>query len=476
MDPKQFTQPRGRLPVRLPTYPDTRQTALVSLERVSSAKIDTISGTAVSFALLPDPAYPVWTNRVQSAITYSITYNFNPTISTPAVAVACSTDKLPLIGVASSRMFMYTHDKVLDFQISVVGTTFTAVNPVKIVLNYYLYSPEGEMVLQQAPITFAGVVGSADTSVVSATLAGKWISVHTIELTDPGTTAASYTSANLLVQNTYSGTVRAWYPEDYRAPIEWSSSTEPYQACRITASQLTIFNVTSTLNREGTVSAVRLQAAKIQPWDASTTNLSDAPPSLRYVAPLDKGIETFSVPAATSSTFTDHARVVIPLSAGTLLPNIDLTMNYQYVFMDLVDPSTTTQTNLALTYHEHREFCASSQLFNVGVSPYTIDQFVRVMQRVVMMPPARAAQQAAFGPMLMPTQPTRETVNARRSGAPRRGRKQRRQRAAAPPQPKPKPPARPKSGLDMYLASRGKGMPRRAPRAPKPPARRNGAP
>lgn len=472
MDPRQFTHPRGRMPIRLPTYPDTRQTALVSLERITSAKIDATSGASISFALLPDPAYPVWANRVQSAITYDLTYTVTADTwllaTVPAVLSACSTSPLPLLGVYAGRPYMYTPNKALYFRLTLSGTTFTAVDPVIMKVVYYVFTAEGEVSIQQASVSLAGVVGSASTAQVSVTLKGKWVSVQNIEMVDTGTTAGDFTSADLRVQMIYAGTASAWFPDEYQKPIEWASSTEPYQACRITASELTVFNVTSTLNREGTAAAVRLQAAKIQPWDATSTNLADAPPVLRYLAPLDRGVEAFSLPANSSAAFNDYARVVIPVGTGTTVPNMDLTMAYQYVYLELTDPSTTTQTNLSLTYHEHREFCASSQLFNVGVSPYNIDQFVRVLQRVVAQPPARPAQIAAFAPMLMPKQPTRERKRAKKAKpAP-----QQKARTPAPWRPRanrvqwrrPRPPSAPvqkagprlRGGLDLYLESRAR--------------------
>lgn len=478
------------MPIRLPTYPDTRQTALVSLERITSAKIDATSGASIAFALLPDPAYPVWANRVQSAITYDVTYTISTdTWTTPAVLSSCSTAPLPLIGVYAGRPYIYTPNKALYFRLTANGTTFTTTDPVTLKVDYYVFTAEGEVSGQQATVTLAGVVGSANTTQVSVTLKGKWVSVANAELVDNGTTAGAYNTADLRVQMIYAGTASAWFPDEYQKPIEWTSSTEPYQACRITASELTIFNVTSTLNREGTAAAVRLQAAKIQPWDAATTNLSDAPPSLRYLAPLDRGVETFTLPANSSAAFTDHARIVIPVSTGTIVPNLDLSMAYQYVYVELTDPSTTTQTNLSLTYHEHREFCASSQLFNVGVSPYNIDQFVRTLQRVVAQPPARPAQMAAFAPMLMPKQPTAE----RRTPKRQRGKRQPRSRVQV--LWKPRPPrvrwqARPasagaqqgaggaklRSGLDMYFESRAKNGQKGAPNAKQAPAQRNAVP
>lgn len=485
MDPRQFTHPRTRLPVRLPTYPDTRQTALLSLERVTSSKIDGTSGVSISYALLADPAYPVWSNRVQSSIQYDITYSFDTTLwTTPVVPISCSTSVLPLMGMAGTKAFLYTPSKSLTLQVTAVGTTFTTTDPVTALINYLSFEPEGEVTQRQVTATMAGVASSASTASVSVNFGTKWVSITTIELRENGTTAAALVTANLLVRQIYGGTARAWFPEDYRPPIEWTSSTEPYQACRINASQLTIYNVTSTLNREGTASAVRLQASKIQPWEATSANLSDAPPSLRYVAPLDYGVEAFSLPAASAATFSDHARVVIPAVTGTLIPTLDLNLSYQYVFIDLNDPSTTTQTNLAVTYHEHREFCAASQLFNVGVSKMTVDQLVRTLQRVVTLPPARPAQTAAFGPMLMPQQPYRElTARPGRKQAPappngaggqrrRRGpRKTRGQQQPANGQNGKKK----QGGLSMYLAAKAREQKGTAPRAKQPPAQRNAA-
>jgi hypothetical protein len=366
-------------------------------------------------------------------------------------------------------MFVYSPLKMFDMVYSITGTTFTDTTAVQLNLEYAQYGPDGGVSVRTRTITFTPTAGATTTSIQTLTADYPWVQILNVTFLAVGVTGTTYTSPTLNVSVQYGGNTSMWLPETYSAPIEWPTSTEPYLACRVNASQLTIYNTTANLNREGTAQVTRLQSEKVQPWHAVASDVNHAPPSLRYVAPLERGVETFSLPPFSNVSFLDCARLTL---SETPFPTFDLTMAYQYSLVALTDPTTATNTTLSLTYHEHREFCASSQLFAVGVSKLSLDQVLKTLQMVALMPPARPANAPStisFSGMPVRvgrvTPPRRNTVQ--RAPPPPPASKQRRanrrgalKKARGSPAPV-APPARQKmaSGLSMYLASRkgGKG-------------------
>ncbi len=494
MDPKQITNPRGRWPIRLPTYPDTRQTALVTLERVTSGKIDATTGSNVLYALIPSPVYPVWSTQPQAARRAALKYSLFNTVGTASSTVTVGTERVPSIVGASSdsttefmpiigwrpgNFFMYSPNMKFKLKFIVPLTTFTNTDPITVVLEYLVYEATGGVLSRSQTVSCPGVAASTESGETAFTAQGKWISPQRVTFQAIGTTAATYASPFMeLVVDLLGTTADGWLPDSHSYPIEWESSTEPYTACRINASQLTIYNTTANLNREGSVQVTRMQSEKVQPWLADSTQLNDAPPSLRYVAPLERGVETFTLPPFSSGSFIDCTRLAGV--SGVNLPTFDLTLNYQYSLISLTDPATATATVLTLTYHEHREFCVSSQLFAVGVSKMSLDAVLKTLQRVALVPPARMANApTALTYSGMPGGPQKEQKD-RPAGRPRRRPRRQRGGPSQPSRaPRPQREAAPRAsdkaprrqgGLAMYMAMRP------APKPPAPRGRGKGAP
>jgi len=162
----------------------------------------------------------------------------------------------------------------------------------------------------------------------------------------------------------------------YGPPPEFGASTVPYGRTRLNASAALFTNVSSVLNKEGTVLAGRLRSSVVDPWNFQTANLNSVHPAMRYFGPLEKGLYTFTSPTGNDAGFAD-AWITMPSvatsnpSARPLFNHKDVGMYNAMIFSDLGSSSSGTQ--LAVSCYAHLEFESSSALFTPGVSYLTLE-------------------------------------------------------------------------------------------------------
>lgn len=472
---------------------------MVTLQRDTTLSVSATDGGKVLIALLPAPVYPVWstvtqtiavTNALPPSVTFTgrldenvlgsaqylvaekDTYVYRPSTITTNVLGG-----MPIVGTAAGKQFIYAPG-TLTGQLLITGTVADATTSTIIVYQVEYFNSTGQVEPGILQFVYPWVVGQVQSTQSEAvTPAHKWLRVisgHIIQfggIPDGATAPATLTSA---FNSTYVAT-GAWLPYPMEAPLAFSDSVEPYRWARVNASALLASNATAVLNKEGTVLAGRLATTTVLPWSATEANIHAIPPQLRYFRPLEGGFRTYTLPPTQNGSFID----TYGAWGTTTVPVYPLELNCMFTLLALSDPSTATPTTLAISYHQHREFVPTTQLFPVSVSRISIDQYVKLLQQATLYPPVLANRQATFG-VIQERRSTnrgpsnRQQKSARQRNASKQEKKQRRQRVVREKrQGQPQvmnsrpakgdrrpisPPQKPKlrSGLDMYLEQRAK--------------------
>lgn len=251
-------------------------------------------------------------------------------------------------------------------------------------------------------------------------------------------------------------------------PPEFTNSQLPYAATRITASGLTVSNVTKIMNKEGTILAGRVFPSQRNVWNLDDAFVGTLHASEKLQTGLESGFYTFTAPGEDVNSFSDYVSPLISPS-GVNAPLVRLDTNCAANYFNFYDADGGT--TLAYNLDWHLEFRTTSALFQIALCRTTLETLHRGMIDAAARGfffPGNRPPAAALGP---PEQryPRAQPTSMRKSGwltgqrkpRPRSAQPRRAPRKMSKPpqtQPKPKPKARLASGLDMYL--KAKGMPR----------------
>lgn len=405
----------GKPPIRLPTYPGVERTAVLSYNTPAS-----ISGTAAGYARIgfyPQAALPLWidsssTNQ-STFVAYSVPdttvvspyrnyemtklYSWGsgsmtgsatvPTVTGatgsltgfPAVGKDSATGPLPWTNVPDGCSVTL----IAGYGVS-SGTT-----PYTVVVELESWWGPGEVnALTSSNIDITTNVQSGSVLLSSNTVGGLWIRPRSVNIQGSplstlftlglfitaGTPVVTHTSAlrfgSIAVT---AGTAKALYqPAIY--PSDFEVSTAPWNDTRVTAGELRVLNVTSMLNRGGTVLGARLQQEDFNPvsgtrsvvttWTSAQVASANALDKVYEAA--DAPLTGFHLPPAATSEFFDYSEAV----AGTTslpqsLPVFRLDDRRPYMALYYVLPAAF---NLAMQLEWHLEFRSSRTLFPLGFS------------------------------------------------------------------------------------------------------------
>ncbi len=154
------------------------------------------------------------------------------------------------------------------------------------------------------------------------------------------------------------------------APPEISNSFLPYESTRTTAVSCLYTNVTKALNKEGTVLWGRVAPQNQNPWEAQFADITGLHPSEKAFLPLETGTYTYVPPSTDMAGFYDYTVNSIAVTR-TPCVRLDNTSLVNVGFFTDPDGGTT----LALTADWHFEFRTTSALFQIGLSPITLEAF-----------------------------------------------------------------------------------------------------
>jgi hypothetical protein len=238
-------------------------------------------------------------------------------------------------------------------------------------------------------------------------------------------------------------------------PSDFSVSTIPWSDTRVVAGELTIQNVTTALNRGGTVTATRLipEDSSVTGWAASLAASSNERD--KVFGPADEPLTAFLLPGSDSGAFYD---TTYSLATTGRLPTMSLDNPLPFVALSYSLPGAST---LAIQPDWHIEFRTQRALFSLGYSSIPMDVMSRAARRLADIPPIHVGQQKRLlAPTWLGATGSRQTGMAT---APPRKQRRRPPRQRAAPYPKPKPKAPPqnkqpkkKGGLQMYLEREAK--------------------
>lgn len=402
--------PHEHKPVRFPVVP----AALTSLLNVMSAgTIPIADGTATRAFLCRDPAYPLWIEKtftsatfyiesVGSPTTWNLTARANAVMMLPVWDGVNADNAPPVVnGIAITPGAMIDNGVIgnapgtqaifippgSQFCIRLFTGVAGGGTGIEFEICYQLGGEEFVSTVVASAngggFLFSGPAGG--TTPVNGVLSEGIIPYGMCHIRQMRTTATGPTAnANPILQVGWASSgivgsptatpVKLFAP--YGPPPEFGASTVPYGRTRLNASAALFTNVSSVLNKEGTVLAGRLRPSVVDPWNFQTANLNAVHPSMRYFGPLEKGLYTFTSPTGNDAGFAD-AWITMPSvapsnpSARPLFNYKDIGMYNAMIFSDLGSSSAGTQ--LAVSSYGHLEFESSSALFTPGVSYLTLE-------------------------------------------------------------------------------------------------------
>lgn len=425
---RQIALPAETEPLRFPSFPALERTAVMGFNQPATVPLgDTTAPTA--FAVFRQACYPVWaetlpTNDIANAkyvVDYSLESqaSLTPTLdetvylpmrksildwavtnreaTTSRVGLAGGNSLLsyPILGAddhCPGPEFVYV-PKLARYTVIVTGTTpFDKGTRVKVGMERWTSPGESETsVFSQFNI--AGLDRGGAAAVAQATK-NSWIRPTGVSFEFPaawtaGTTfptdvnvtiavstflGSSYTTSTLTMGifeagESNSQTTKFFLP--IARPEEFKNSALPWYATRVTAAAMLGTNVTQVLNKGGTVLCGRVSPAVQSAFEMTTAYLNALHPAEKAFLPLETGVYTYAPPSTDLIMFHDYT--INTSSGAKLAPTFRLDNDSLYNFMYLSSPGGLATETLAITSTWHLEFRTSSALFQIAMSPMTIE-------------------------------------------------------------------------------------------------------
>jgi len=343
----------------------------------------------------PQTANPVASRDVQilpNPFAYLVGNRATANLTLPSITGNTVVAPYPIIGVDSalgSQPFVYVPEGYVAAFLVTFGLTNT--NSGNISIEYEYWDAPGQVVNAKvaANVTAANQGGLSTT--VAWSSGGNWVRPVNLDYSFTGAFPAGSMSTNVsvLVTNgtvTYTasgsnagnlavaasgGTANSFLPLVY--PAEIANSTLPWNSTRLTSVGGLFTNVTQVLLKGGTILAGRVSPATWNPFITSKTVISNLHPSEKAFLPLETGLYTYCPPSTDLADFYDYTAVttnavVVP---GPAVPIYRLD-NTSLVNMAFINPGANPGA-LAVNISWHIEFRTTSALFQIGMSPLTLE-------------------------------------------------------------------------------------------------------
>lgn len=386
--------PKGHKPLRLPTFPNLERTAVFSA--ISTTTLGIGSGGSTAAVLVRSPVYPLW------SFGYPTYDGSNGPISSWAYV------KVPPNAGYGSTIDFDGNAWFTNFGKAVISEAY---HPLigKRDGSTYIYVPQNTtpcffLKLNAAStiseVSFTWETVSCGTTAVATSSAAPSTNSYEFELTNaiPGGTVGGYwyRPLQLMLESSTSGAFievcyfgyktggtfpdptgtmagPAMVPIGGSNPPEFTTFPSVYNSVRSNANAVLFQNVTSVLNKEGTVRCTRLPVTTlVAPWDPSWANQAiflSASPIESYYGPLEKGLYTYTMADASSSVM----RAADGVGGVNPMFYID---GFDYVnCMLFTDMDSSSATNLAIEIDYHFEFRTSSALFTLGFSNTSLEDY-----------------------------------------------------------------------------------------------------
>lgn len=406
---KGIAVPHDAVAQRLPSFPNLERTATVRTATMVQYTVP--SAQSRTFLLLRSPVHPLWAQEdvtfvstscylaatLTSTALTSQGAQFNPQTLWTEFHVNGSVDlttpyRWPLGVRDNGDIFVYcpgAHNGglFLEFTTGSACTTYfnvelqyfdgVDVRPQTVYLND-LSDVTHHVV--QVPYKYTEYVPTWVRLVsldIQATNSGAVVSVTNISF--------GWSTGGSLTTPSGSSDVVSFFPI---SPIpEYDNSKIPYQSTRQNASAVLLSNVSSYLNKEGTVSATRIPRTLTNTnlWDPRSVvampQFTSANPTERYYGKLEKGMYSYTLPDASSEKFRDLTSDLTLIWGGIAfdqkVPLFPLEgFDYMNVIL-LSDLDDSGSTAVAVTVDSHLEFRTNSALFTLDYCPYALEEYHR---------------------------------------------------------------------------------------------------
>lgn len=408
---------------RLPSFPALERTAVLGFNQPGTASVGRAAAPVIPTTrglLMRQAAYPLWLEADQKdGWQYTVMYNdqlvrvnsqgmmpLDGSVGswymgnyTPAGTVAgprftgCTATlpfNYPLVGedsLAGKREFVYVPKGatvIFSLGASNQGGTWFASDP-QIYLDYEVWSSPGE--------TNLVAINLANFSSTTVALSNSFVApyemwVRPVSITQTATsvvttniqftTSVSVTNAVAAVGS--SGTAN-WHiytiPNTgatqmllpFANPCEFATTPLPYYSTRLTAVAALFTNVTKVQNKEGTVTAGRLNPAATNVWRFDASSIVNLHPAEKQLLGLETGFYTFCPPSTDLADFWDYTLNTAGGAAAAPVVRLDnASLVNAFIFND-PDAGTT----LAVNVDYHIEFRTTSALWPIGLSAMSLE-------------------------------------------------------------------------------------------------------
>lgn len=395
---KTMALPGDHRPIRIPTYPNLERTAVAHFSR--NTTITSTSTNVAAVTLLRNPVYPVWAVFNPSSASMSAyiqltppdTVEFGASPNNQSVELSGWTPGAPTGNGASSeyvKRFVVAADNAqrLGFWYpgglaATLGITFASTQAISGEVDVLVYSTEWTLNSAASPswepyTKTLSVVSSVATSVLEGS--GFIIPLRLRIATAAGAGYINYVNVGYCSGGSLgapSGSMATGYYPLFDA-TEFANSAVPYVATRVTASSILCSNVTSVLNKEGTVLGARLSTRIGSPYSRDPTTVSSVNPEERYFGPLEVGAYAFTLSDAESETFQDCVYNAGTTSNPVWKPFYRFQEVGYYTQLFFNDLDNTANTTMAVTLHQHLEFRTASSLFPLDYSSVPLEEYHR---------------------------------------------------------------------------------------------------
>ncbi len=410
---RQIALPHEYEPERLPSFPALERTAKLGFNMPVSVGVPESATT--KFSLFRQAAYPFWgTTSVTGTETYQATYDLaqgygvtaaNFEANYPVTQVSNITNKnttasatqLGMSGVVGTTTFPHPF-MAMDEMTGSIPWIYTPNNSdtrIVIALNsapnaavnfslcYEVWDSPGECHAVTQIFSTSGTNLGAEATIslgVDAWIRPKAVTLQSSSLTDGAIVLRAYVivSSGTLSYNTSSSTAGYYAVASATktlfvplvSPSEFGNSQLPWFSTRTTASAVLATNVTSVLNKAGTVLAGRVSPQVQSPWAVNSAYINTLHPAEKAYLPLETGLYTYCPPSTDLVNFWDYT---LPSNSGALAATPVFRLDNDSLVNHFFLTSGTNASTLAFNVDWHIEFRTSSALFDVGMSTVTLE-------------------------------------------------------------------------------------------------------
>lgn len=417
---------------RLPTHPILGKTALTGYSGVASLSGPEFStGTTKRLLQFKDPVYPLWYEyAVNSMTAYGITLTYQTDVVAPAgnpvnpynaqiqdiytistSTIANSGDQLGALGVVgnwtgiANTWPMMVDDKLGGAPFIYVPSNFT-LNLAAWIATAYVSggTTTGTMMLEfwvspgetdtQTLVLGENLAASPSAARKAALMASssQWVRPISASLTlagagtlsasasiyaglfiTPGTPNIAFSTGGNAPQftaATNSSTAYALLPIPEAMPQQHlTNAILALDNVMMHSSHVSIENMTKILNKEGLISAARLNVAVANPWIATSSAFTGVDPVKRFTRAAEHGITAYVDPTAEYDHTRSHRMFYNYKDNGTSssLVVMQIRLSDCFNLITITDSDTTTIGSFLLRYAAGWEFITTSTLYETSV-------------------------------------------------------------------------------------------------------------